>query len=424
MMKFEDYKQYLSPVFAKQTDLIAKSASGCYLTDINGEKYLDFVQGIAVNALGHNYPTVVKAIQEQAGNLVNASFNLVNYESTLTLAKKLSELAPGNLSSIFFSNGGAEATDSALKLAMSYSGRSAVIAFMGSFHGRTVGATAITGSNSKYRKHYNPLMGNVYFAPYPGKDLCPAGMTEEERTDYALFELNKLLKYIVYPEDVACIYMEPVMGEGGYVVPSKKFVQSVREICDKHGILLIFDEIQCGYGRTGKMWASQNFDVVPDIMTVGKAIAGGLPMSAVISTPEIMDKWPVGTHGTTFGGNPCAAAAGCAVLKEFEDGTLIENVNKMGAYLKEKLFALKEKYPCISDVRGIGLMVAIEFSHEDASPAPDIWAKVKKGCLERHMLTLNCGVNGNGMRFATPLNVKKEEIDEGLAILEASIQAL
>lgn len=424
MMKFEDYKQYLSPVFAKQTDLIAKSASGCYLTDINGEKYLDFVQGIAVNALGHNYPTVVKAIQEQAGNLVNASFNLVNYESTLTLAKKLSELAPGNLSSIFFSNGGAEATDSALKLAMSYSGRSAVIAFMGSFHGRTVGATAITGSNSKYRKHYNPLMGNVYFAPYPGKDLCPAGMTEEERTDYALFELNKLLKYVVYPEDVACIYMEPVMGEGGYVVPSKKFVQSVREICDKHGILLIFDEIQCGYGRTGKMWASQNFDVVPDIMTVGKAIAGGLPMSAVISTPEIMDKWPVGTHGTTFGGNPCAAAAGCAVLKEFEDGTLIENVNKMGAYLKEKLFALKEKYPCISDVRGIGLMVAIEFSYEDGSPAPDIWAKVKKGCLERHMLTLNCGVNGNGMRFATPLNVKKEEIDEGLAILEASIQAL
>lgn len=374
--------------------------------------------------MGHNYPTVVKAIQEQAGNLINASFNLVNYESTLTLAKKLSELAPGNLSSIFFSNGGAEATDSALKLAMSYSGRSAVIAFMGSFHGRTVGATAITGSNSKYRKHYNPLMGNVYFAPYPGKDLCPVGMTEEERTDYALFELNKLLKYIVYPEDVACIYMEPVMGEGGYVVPSKKFVQSVREICDKHGILLIFDEIQCGYGRTGKMWASQNFDVVPDIMTVGKAIAGGLPMSAVISTPEIMDKWPVGTHGTTFGGNPCAAAAGCAVLKEFEDGTLIENVNKMGAYLKEKLFALKEKYPCISDVRGIGLMVAIEFSHEDGSPAPDIWTKVKKGCLERHMLTLNCGVNGNGMRFATPLNVKKEEIDEGLAILEASIQAL
>lgn len=182
MIKFEDYKQYLSPVFYKQTNLVAKSASGCYLTDVNGDRYLDFVQGIAVNALGHNYPTVVKAIQEQAGNLVNASFNLVNYEATLTLAKRLSEKAPGKLSSIFFSNGGAEATDSALKLAMSYSARSAVIAFMGSFHGRTVGATAITGSNSKYRRHYNPLMGNVYFAPYPGKDLCPPGLSEEERT--------------------------------------------------------------------------------------------------------------------------------------------------------------------------------------------------------------------------------------------------
>ena len=424
MMKFEDYKKYLSPVFAKQTDLIAKTAQGCYLTDINGEKYLDFVQGIAVNALGHNYPPVVKAIQEQAGNLVNASFNLVNYESTLTLAKELASVTPKGLTSIFFTNGGAEATDSALKLSMSYSGRSAVIAFMGSFHGRTVGATSITGSNSKYRKHYNPLMGNVYFAPYPGKDLCPAGMNEEERAEYSLWELNKLLKYVVYPEDVACIYMEPVMGEGGYVVPSKKFVQGVREICDKYGILLIFDEIQCGYGRTGKMWASEHFDVVPDIMTVGKAIAGGLPMSAVISTPEIMAKWPVGTHGTTFGGNPCAAAAGCVVLEQFKDGSLLKNVNEMGAYLKEKLEILKEKYPCISDVRGKGLMIAIEFSREDGSAAPDIWQKVKAGCFKRHMLTLNCGVNGNGMRFATPLNVKKEEIDEGLSILEESIQAM
>ncbi|MCD8324357.1 MAG: aspartate aminotransferase family protein [Clostridiales bacterium] len=420
-MKFEDYKQYLSPVFYKQTDLVARSARGCYVTDVNGEKYLDFVQGIAVNALGHNDPSVVKAIQDQAANLVNASFNLVNYESTLTLAKNLSEIAPGNLSSIFFSNGGAEATDSALKLAMSYTGRSAVIAFMGSFHGRTVGATSITGSNAKYRKHYNPLMGNVYFSPYPSKDLCPAGMGEEERAEYCLWELERLLKYIVWPEDVACIYMEPIMGEGGYVVPSKTFVQGVSKICKEHGILLIFDEIQCGYGRTGKMWASQHFDVVPDIMTVGKAIAGGLPMSAVISTPEIMEKWPIGTHGTTFGGNPVAAAAGCAVMEAFQDGTLLENVNKMGAYLRGKLEILQSKYACITDVRGIGLMIAIEFSHEDGSPAPDIWATVKANCLKRHMLTLNCGVYGNGMRFATPLNVTEKEIDEGLEILEQSI---
>lgn len=424
MIEFKDYQQYLSPVFAKQTTLVAKSASGCYLTDVKGDTYLDFVQGIAVNAMGHNYPPIVKAIQEQAGNLVNASFNLVNYESTLKLAKGLAEVAPAGLTSIFFSNGGAEATDSALKLSMSYSGRSAVIAFMGSFHGRTVGATSITGSNSKYRKHYNPLMGSVYFAPYPSKDLCPEGMDARQRAEYCLWELEKLLKYVVYPEDVACIYMEPVMGEGGYVVPDSSFVQGVRKICDEHGILLVFDEIQSGYGRTGKMWASQHFDVIPDIMTVGKAIAGGLPMSAVLSTPEIMSKWPVGTHGTTFGGNPCAGAAGCVVLEQFRDGKLLEHVNEMGVYLKEKLYALQKKYACISDVRGIGLMIAIEFSHEDGSPAPDIWQKVKAGCLERKMLTLNCGVHGNGMRFATPLNVKKEEIDQGVSILEESIAAL
>lgn len=424
VMKFEDFKEYLNPVFYKHTDLIAKKAKGCYLWDINGEKYLDFVQGIAVNAMGHNYQPIVDAIKDQAENLVNASFNLVNYESTLMLAKKLAAKTPTGLTSIFFSNGGAEATDSALKLAMSYSGRSAGIAFMGSFHGRTCGATAITGSNSKYRRHYEGLMGNVYFTPYPGRDLCPPEIEADKRGEYALFELKKLLRYIVCPEDVAYIYMEPVMGEGGYVVPPKGFMQEVRKICDEHGILLIYDEIQSGFGRTGKMWASENFDVIPDIMTCGKAIAGGLPMSAVITRPDIAEKWPIGTHGTTFGGNPVAAAAGCVVIDQFEDGSLLKNVNEMGDYLRAELKKLQAKYPIIYDVRGLGLMTAIEFAKEDGTPAPEIWAKVKAGCFKRHMLTLNCGVHGNGMRFATPLNVTKEEIDEGLAILEEAMKEL
>ena len=267
-------------------------------------------------------------------------------------------------------------------------------------------------------------MGSVYFTPYPGRDLCPPEIAPDKRGEYALFELKKLLRYIVSPDDVACIYMEPVMGEGGYVVPPKEFVQEVRKICDEYGILLIFDEIQAGYGRTGKMWASQHFDVVPDIMTVGKAIAGGLPMSACITRPDIAERWPVGTHGTTFGGNPVAAAAGCVVLDQYEDGTLLKNVNEMGAYLMEKLKAVQEKYPVVYDVRGVGLMIAIEFCHEDGTPAPEIWQKVKAGCFKRHMLTLNCGVHGNGMRFATPLNVTKEEIDEGVGIVEASIAEL
>lgn len=423
-MKFKDYEEYLSPALAKATDLVIKSGKGCYVTDVDGEQYLDFVQGIAVNALGHSHPSIVKAITEQANEIINASFNLVNFESTLTLAKRLASVTPGELNSVFFSNGGAEANDGALKLAKAYTKRPAIISFKGSFHGRTVGATTITASNSKYRKYYEPMMGSVYFATYPSKDLCPKGFDEEQRTQYCLDELQSLFDYVVAPEMVAAIIMEPIQGEGGYVVPSKKFVQAVREICTKHGILLILDEIQSGYGRTGKMFACENFDVVPDIMTVGKAIAGGLPMSAIISTKEIMAEWHAGMHGTTFGGNPVCAAAANAVLDEYEASGILENCNEMGAYLKEKLTALKKEHPCISDVRGLGLMIAIEFSHEDGTPGGDIWSKVKAECLKRHMLTLNCGVHGNGMRFATPLNVTKKEIDEGVGILEESLKAL
>lgn len=421
MIEYKDYKEYLSPALAKSTDLVVRSGKGCYLTDVKGDTYLDFVQGIAVNALGHCYEPIVDAICKQTKELINASFNMVNYESTLTFAKRLAAVAPGELDSIFFSNGGAEATDGAIKLARVYTKRPVIIAFMGSFHGRTIGATTITGSNSKYRKYYEPLMGGVYFVPYPSRDLCPKGYDEEQRSQYCLEEINKVFRYLAAPDTVAAIYMEPVQGEGGYVVPPKSFVKGVRELCDKYGILLIFDEIQAGYGRTGKMWASQNFDVIPDIMTVGKAIAGGLPMSAVISTTEIMDSWKAGMHGGTFGGNPVAAAAANAVLDQFEDGSLLENVNKMGGYLKEKLYDLQKKYPIIYDVRGLGLMLAIEFSHEDGTPAPEAWEKVRKNCLDRKLLTLNCGVYGNGMRIATPLNVKKEEIDQGISILDEAL---
>jgi 4-aminobutyrate aminotransferase len=423
-MKFEDYKPYLSPVLAKSTDLIVKSGSGAYLTDVNGDKYLDFVQGIAVNSLGHCHPRIVKAVSDQAATLMNASFNLVNFVPTLELAKRLSEKLPGELSSIFFSNGGAEATDGALKLAKAYTKRPSIIAFKGSFHGRTVGATAVTASNSKYRKYYEPHMGGVYFATFPGRDLCPKGFDEKQRTEYCINDLKSLFSYVVAPETVAAIIIEPIQGEGGYIVPEAGFLQAIRKLCTEHGILLIFDEIQSGYGRTGKMFASEHFGVVPDIMTLGKAIAGGIPMSAVVSTKKIMEEWHPGMHGGTFGGNPLAAAAALAVLDEFEENDIIGNCVKQGAYLKSKLIALKEKYSCISDVRGLGLMLAVEFSHEDGTPAPDIWTKVKEACFKNKLLTLNCGVHGNGMRFATPLNVTSEIIDEGLAIFEKALQTL
>ena len=424
-MRFEDYKEYLSPALAKATDVVAESAKGCYITDVNGKEYLDFVQGIAVNALGHCHPEIVDAICEQTKKLITGSFNLVNYPTSLELAKQIAKVTPGNLDVIFFSNGGAEANDGALKLARNYTHRPGIIAFRGSFHGRTLGAASITGSNSKYRKNYEPLLPAVYFTPYPICYRCPYNTSEDKCSMDCLEELQRTFDYLIPPENVAAVIMEPVMGEGGYVVPPEKYVKAIRELCTKHGILLIFDEIQSGYGRTGKMFASEHFNVVPDVMTLGKAIAGGLPMSAIVSTKEIMDTWKPGMHGTTFGGHPVCAAAGLAVLKAFEDEHILENCNNQGNYLKERLLELQKKYPVMGDVRGLGLMMAVEFINpDDKSPSANALNKVKEYCFNHGMLTLSCGVHGNGFRFATPLNITKEELDKGLTIFENALIAL
>lgn len=421
-MQFNDYKKYLSPALSKSTDLIMEKAQGMYITDVNGDTYLDFVQGIAVNAFGHSHPKIVQAAKDQIDKLTTASFNMVNYPTTLELARRLSEKLPGDINSIFFSNGGSEANDGAMKLAKAYTHRPAIIAFKGSFHGRSIGATTVTASNSKYRKYYEPLMGSVYFATYPSKDLCPKGFDEHQRAEYCLNELQQLLDYVVAPEMVAAILMEPVQGEGGYVVPPAEFVKGVRELCDKHGILLILDEIQSGYCRTGKMFASEHFGIVPDIMTMGKAIAGGFPMSAIASTQEIMSKWAPGMHGTTFGGHPVCAAAGLAVLDLIEEENILENVNEQGEYLKSRLNEMQGKYPIMGDVRGLGLMVAVSFQNpEDGSPSAAMLNAVTKYCLEHKMITLSCGVHGNGFRFATALNVTREELDKGLAIFEEAV---
>lgn len=424
-MKFEDYKAYLSPVLSKATDLVMESGEGCYMTDVNGDKYLDFVQGIAVNAFGHCHPKIVKAIQDQAAKLIDGSFNLVNFPTTLELAKRLSKYTPGDLDVFFFSNGGSEAIDGALKLARNYTGRPGIIAMRGSFHGRSMGATAVTGSNSKYRKNQEPLLPSVYFTPYPTCFRCPYNTSCDKCNLECLQELQRTFDYLIYPGNVAALIMEPVMGEGGYVVPPQKYLDGLSALLKKHGILLIFDEIQAGFGRTGKMFASENYGIVPDIMTVGKAIAGGLPMSAVISTKEIMDSWLPGMHGTTFGGNPVCAAAALAVLDLFEEEDVLKNVNEKGEYLKSRLLEMKEKYPVMGDVRGLGLMMAVEFVNpEDNSPNADALNAVKDYCLKNKMLTLSCGVYGNGFRFATPLNVSREDLDKGLSIFEDAVKSL
>jgi len=292
----------------------------------------------------------------------------------------------------------------------------------GSFHGRSLGATSITGSNSKYRKNQEPLLPSVYFTPYPNCFRCPYNTTCETCSLECLRELQWTFDYLIHPENVAAVIIEPVMGEGGYVVPPQKYLDGLNKILKQHGILLIFDEIQSGFGRTGKMFACQHFGIVPDIMTLGKAIAGGLPMSAIVSTKEIMDSWQPGMHGTTFGGHPVCAAAALAVLELMEEENILENVVTQGEYLKARLMAIKEKNPIIGDVRGLGLMVAVEFVNpQDNSPSAEYLNKVKEYCLEKKMLTLSCGVYGNGFRFATPLNISREDLDKGLAIFEEAV---
>ncbi len=420
----KDYERYLSPSVAKATDVVAERGSGQYLWDVTGKRYIDWVQGICVNALGHAYPTVVEAAKKQIEKLLTASFNVVSYPSTLELAKRIAEIVPGDLDTVMFSNGGAEATDGAIKLARVATGRPDVIAFMGSFHGRTMGAISITASNAFYRKGLEPVMGGVHFAPYPSRDLCPDGYDAKQRAEWCLGEIEKLFKYVVLPEEVACFYVEPVQGEGGYVVPDPSFLQGLRKLADKYGILLVFDEIQAGYGRTGKMFAGEHSGVIPDIMTLGKAIAGGLPMSAVVSTRSLMEKWRPGMHGTTFGANPVAGATGLVVLDEFEKQHIVENSATVGAYFKSKLLNLQKKYPFIVDVRGVGMMLAIEFGELDGRNGTELFHEVSTKALDKGLILLGCGADHNAIRFAAPLNSTTSDIDEGLAILDEVLASL
>lgn len=421
MVELADYQTYLSPALAKTTDIVLERGQGSYVWDTSGRRYLDWVQGIAVNALGHCHPRVVAAVQAQVGQLMTASFNMGYYEKTMEWAKRIAEVAPGDLGTTFFSNGGAEAIDGAIKLARAHTGRAGIIAFKGSFHGRTIGATSVTASNAKYRLGYDPLVGGVDFTSYPAPGQAPQGLTGDDLADYALGQLEDIFAYVRAPQSVAAILMEPIQGEGGYIVPPASYVQRVRELCDQHGILLIFDEIQAGFGRTGKFFASENFDVVPDIMTIGKAMAGGLAASGVVSTPEIMASWGPGRHGGTFGGNPVVAAAGLAVLDEFAESDILSGVNKMGDYLAQRLDQLVKHFPIITDSRGLGLMRAIELNHLDGRPGGDLLEEVRRKCLENGLFTLSCGVRGNGLRFATPLNITTEELDGGLEILAGAL---
>lgn len=415
-----DNSAYLSPVWPRYTPIVASRAEGCYVYDQQGVPYLDFTCGIGVTNTGHCHPRVVEAIRKQAGLLLHGQINIVIHEPVLELISELRTIVHPSLDGYFFTNSGAEALEGAVKLARHATGRSNVIVFQGSFHGRTVGTMSLTTSKTIYRVGYQPLMPGVFVAPYPY--AYRFGWDEETTSRWCLDELEFLLLSQTAPQETAAILIEPVLGEGGYVPPPASFLKGLRQICDQHGILLIFDEVQSGFGRTGKWFAQEHFGVTPDIMTVAKGIASGMPLSGVFSRMDLMQKWVPGTHGGTYGGNAVACAAGAATIQAMREEKMIDNARQRGEQLISGLRHLQEEYPAIGDVRGLGLMVGAEFRTADRQPDKTTAKSVVHACLDRKLMLLTCGSWDNTIRWIPPLVVNTSQINDALGIFREALE--
>jgi 4-aminobutyrate aminotransferase len=411
-------------VVSRYSPVIVDHGKGLYLWDTDGVRWADFTSGIGVVNTGHCHPRVVQAIQDQAAKIIHAQANILVSEPIVQASLALTATLPESLNQVFWTNSGAEATEGALKLAKIATGRPAIIAFRGAFHGRTHAAMSVTSSRVKVRGHYEPLLPSVYHAPYPYLFRSPyKGPVEDQ--DLAYFaELEQMFDQLVAPEDVAAVLIETILGEGGYIVPTSRWLQKVRQLCSDHGIMLILDEVQSGMGRTGTMWAFEHFDVVPDIMTVAKGIASGMPVSAVVANRAIMDKWAPGSHGGTYGGSAVGTAAAVATLQVMRDEDLPGNAARMGAILTQGLKEIQADYPVIGDVRGLGLMVATEFVHPDGSPNPEAVKQVVANCLKEHVLLITCGTYDQAIRIIPPLIVTEEEIRSFLDVYRRAVAAL
>jgi len=388
------FKKVTSPVLGRYfDDFSIKSAKGCYLIGEDGKKYLDFSSGIATCSTGHCHPTVVAAVQKQIKNLIHVCIGVALYEPYIKLSEELQKVVPIPDALAFFCQSGSEAVEAAIKLAKYATGKPGIIAFQGAFHGRTLGALSVTTSKMKYRDKYEPLLPEVYIAPFD------------------LEVVDGLLK----TKKIGGVIIEPILGEGGYVVVPSDFIKDLRQLCDSYGAYLIFDEVQTGFGRTGKWFAAEHFDVVPDIMTVAKGIASGFTLGACVAKREIMEKWSPGAHGSTFGGNPVNCAAAIATISVMKKEKLVQNSAKLGAYLKKKLQDMSKKYGVIKDVRGLGLMIGVDIG--DSA----IVKKIMNFCLKEGLVLISTGGDGTVLRFIPPLIVTKAEIDKALKIFEGAL---
>jgi 4-aminobutyrate aminotransferase len=413
----------MSPVLGRYMDRSWSHGNGHRLFDTTGRSYLDFANGIAVTALGHRHPRVTAAIHAQVDRLIGPVHAMGFAEPTVTLGRMLAGTFAPPLDTVLFLNSGSEAIDGAIKLARRVTGRPGIIAFRGGFHGRTVGATSLTSSSLNYRVGYEPLLPGVYFAPFPA--AYPEFDGDEERASAAsLAILRSLLATIVAPSEVAAVVIEPVQGEGGYYPAPSSFLRGLRAVCDEHGILLVADEVQSGYGRTGEMWAYEHAGIVPDVVCVAKAIANGLPLSAIVTRRDLQERWGRGAHGTTYGGNPVACAAGVAVLETIRDEGLVANARARGAELSGGLRELMADFPAIGDVRGRGLMIGVEFVKDRSTREPDGAAaeRVAAGAAEAGLLLLSCGIHHQVIRWIPPLDVTLGEVEEALGLFEQALR--
>ncbi len=421
--RLRNAREHLTPALVIHTDLLVRRAEGATVEDQSGRRYLDFTSGLATTNTGHNHPRVVEAVRRQAERLLHGGC-MFYHEPLLALCEALARITPPGLDRFFFGNSGAEAVEGAIKLSRFHTGRQGVLAFAPSFHGRTLGALSLTASTARYRRGYGPLLPSVYHAAYPYCYRCPLGRTPENCGLACGEHLEWLFRHLVAPEELACVVVEPVLGEGGYAVPPDGFLRNLRELCDRWGILLVCDEVQSGMGRTGRWLSCEHFGVIPDVVTLAKGIASGLPLSAVVARREIMDRWPPGAHGTTFGGNPLSCAAAVATIGAIEEEGLLENARVLGRRALDRLAEIRRRHACVADVRGLGLMIGVELARLDKEPFADGVRRVQAQALERGLLLLECGVHKSVLRLAPPLVVREEELDAGLGILEEAIAGL
>jgi 4-aminobutyrate aminotransferase len=416
---------HLSPILGRYFERNWSHGEGHTIYDSAGRGYLDFACGIATTSLGHHHPAVTAAIKDQADKLLHICNALGYLEPVGQLATLLADSCPDPLDTVFFCNSGAEAVEAALKLARRVTRRPGIVAFRGAFHGRTFGAASITTSSMNYRLGYEPFLPGVYLTPFPNTYRY-FGDDEEAATAGAMAALRTLLSHEIPPSEVGSIIIEPIQGEGGFNPAPISFLRELRALCDEHGILLIFDEVQTGIGRTGRMWAFEHAGVLPDILCVAKALANGMPLGAIVTRRELQEQWGVGAHGTTFGGNPVSCAAGIAVLQTIADQGLVANAAARGEELKAGLMALMAQDDRIGDVRGRGLMVGVELVRDRATRDPDgeTCEALIQACADRGLLVLNCGTHHNVVRWLPPIDVTTEEIARALDLFGAALLSL